>query len=317
MISCILQRINRIFITNLRKKHTEKHKELKSKRLILGKIPATPSRTTKRQNEKTKRRHIMKLLMMRSVVALLLIVSAPSKSITPVDVELQLLIDISGSVNTTEYDLQLQGYVNAFRSDRVQQAIINGTEGQIAVQMIMWSGQNAQDISLDWTLIDSAGSADLYADNISAIARPFAGWTAIGSAIEYGYPLFSDNGFNGTSLVMDVSGDGTNNQGIAPDTARDNALANGIDTINGIVITSNQNVIDQYLNDVVGGDTPFLLAPAGFAEFQQAIENKIVAEIEGTIPENNQVVQVPEPSSVILFGLSGLFMFISRKKKEK
>lgn len=219
-----------------------------------------------------------------------------------VDVELQLLIDVSGSVDSNEYDLQMQGYANAFASDNVQNAIINGTQGKIAVQLIMWSGPDAQQIMIDWSLIDSANAADLLADEIAGIARPFAGWTAIGSAVEYSYSLFDSNGFNGTSQVIDISGDGTNNSGSSPATASQTALNSGVDTINGIVITSDQQVIDQYYNDVIGGDTPFLLAPATFNDFQTAIENKIVAEIEGTRP--TEAVSIPEPNSSLLFLLS-------------
>lgn len=239
--------------------------------------------------------------------ALLLIASNATHALTPVDVELQLLVDISGSINTNEYNLQMQGYSNAFASDNVQNAIISGTQGRIAVQMIMWSGKNNQQVMVDWTLIDSNSSADSLADTIAAIARPFSGWTAIGSVIEYSYPQFLSNSFLGTKKIIDISGDGTNNSGINPSTASTNAVNAGIDTINGVVITSNQAVINQYATDVIAGDTPFLLAPANFQDFQTAIENKIIAEIEGSVPEQ-AVVKVPEPSTLILFLISVGFL---------
>jgi len=235
-----------------------------------------------------------------------------SYAITYVDIELQLLVDISGSVNSSEYDLQLEGYQAAFESDTVQNAIINGGEGQIAVQLIMWSGSSQQEVSIDWALIDSASAADDFAAQIGALARPFSGMTAIGSAIEYAYPLFASNGFEGFAQIMDISGDGTKNNGSSIATAQSNALASGVDTINGIVITTDQDVIDQYYNEVIGGDTPFLLSPATFTDFQDSIEEKLVAEIEGTMPAN--MVTVPEPSSIILLSLSTILMFIRKPK---
>jgi len=250
----------------------------------------------------------MRFIAISLSCAVLLILSPISKALTPVDVELQLLIDISGSISATEYDLQMQGYSNAFANDTVQNAIINGTEGQIAVQLIMWSGRNNQQVMIDWTLVDSKASADSLSSSIANIARPFSGWTAIGSAIEYSYPLFLDNGFIGTQQIMDISGDGTNNSGTQPSTASSNAIDNGVDTINGIVITNSQAVIDQYYEEVIAGDSPFLLAPANFNDFQTAIENKIIAEIEGTIPPQ-AIVQIPEPSSITLFLMSGIFLF--------
>lgn len=233
-------------------------------------------------------------------------------AITQVDVELQLLIDISGSVNSNEYYLQMQGYSDAFASDNVQNAILNGTEGQIAVQLIMWSGSSNQQVMIDWALVDSVESADNLATEIASIARPFSGWTAIGSAIEYAYPLMVNNDFAGTKQIIDISGDGTNNNGISPAQASAAAINAGVDTINGIVITENQNVIDQYAQDVVAGDTPFLLAPATFNDFQIAIEDKIVAEIEGSTPPN--AVAIPEPNSIALF-LAALLIPVFRRKR--
>jgi len=251
-----------------------------------------------------------------ALAALLLSTSSAAYSVTQVDIELQLLLDISGSIDSSEYDLQLLGYQAAFESDNVQNAIINGSEGQIAVQLIMWSGPNQQSVMIDWTLVDSAASADTLAADIAAIARPFSGWTAIGEAIEYAYPLFEDNGFEGFDQIMDISGDGTNNSGVAPGIASDNAIADGVDTINGIVITTNQNVVDQYLDDVVNGETPFLLAPGNFDDFQTSIENKIIAEISGTSPTG--AITVPEPGTLGLFAIPAVFMcFRKRTIKEK
>ncbi len=251
-----------------------------------------------------------------ALAALLLTTSEVAHSVTQVDIELQLLLDISGSIDSTEYDLQLLGYQAAFESDNVQNAIINGSEGQIAVQLIMWSGPNQQSVMIDWTLVDSAASADTFAADIVALARPFSGWTAIGEAIEYAYPLFEDNGFEGFEQIMDISGDGTNNSGVTPSIASNNAIIDGVDTINGIVITTDQNVVDQYLGEVINGESPFLLAPGNFDDFQTSIENKIVAEIAGSRPVN--AVSVPEPGTIGLFAIPAAFIcFRKRAIKEK
>ena len=244
----------------------------------------------------------------------LLYYSSTVVAIEIVDVELQLLIDISGSVNSTEYQLQMNGYKAAFESSNVQNAIINGTNGKIAVQLIMWSGSSQQEVMIDWTLIDSPSASDAFASSIDMLARPFSGMTAIGSAINYGYTHFENNGFQGLAQVMDVSGDGTNNSGMSPEDARDNAIDAGVDKINGIVITSNQKVIDEYENKVVAGDNAFLLAPATFDDFQSAIEVKIASEIEGVAPLGNVIVSIPEPNSIVLF-LTAFSFVIYRKHK--
>jgi hypothetical protein len=238
-------------------------------------------------------------------------------AIEQVDVELQLLIDISGSVNSTEYQLQMDGYKAAFESDTVQNSIINGTNGQIAVQLVMWSGANQQEVMIDWSLIDSSEASNNFATTIDSLARPFSGMTAIGNAINYGYTLFENNNFQGLSQVIDVSGDGTNNNGSSPSTARDNALAAGIDKINGIVITTNDNVIDEYTTNVVAGDNAFLLATTDFQDFQSAIETKISSEISGVTPKNNLIVNVPEPESIWLLLLPLSYLLIKNMRKNE
>ena len=229
-----------------------------------------------------------------------------------VDVELQLLLDVSGSVNSSEYQLQLDGYANAFASSDVQDAISSGQQGSIAVQMIMWSGYNDQQVMIDWTQIQTPSDALSFSQLVATISRPFSGMTSIGRAIDFGLAEFSDNGFSSQRQVIDISGDGTNNWGPGPASSRDNALANGIDTINGIAITQDQNVINQYEQDVAGGDNAFVLVANDFADFEDAISNKLIAEITDTQPV---AVAISEPPgwALLLFGLI-LFWALNDKK---
>lgn len=236
---------------------------------------------------------------------------------TAVDVELQLLVDVSGSVDSNEFALQREGYVQAFQSQAIKDAITaptdtngNSREGQIAAQLIYWSGSTQQNVAVNWTLIDSDTAADNFATAISNASRPFSGQTAPGSAIAFGDPLFDNNGFNGDSLVMDVSGDGTRNSGTDTSTERDNALAGGIDRINGLAIGGNQSVETFYQNEVVGGTDSFFVAANSFTDFQDAIDDKIVAEVSGRTPG-----EVPLPSTVLLLGASLMGLgFFSRRK---
>ena len=227
-----------------------------------------------------------------------------------VDVELQLLLDVSGSVDSNEYQLQLNGYVNAFANSAIQNAVTAGPRGSIAVQMIMWSGYYQQQVMIDWMHIDSPSASLSFSQLVAAISRPFSGMTSIGNAISFGAGEFSDNGFSSDRQVMDVSGDGTNNWGPGPGGARDDALAQGINTINGIAITQDQNVISQYEQDVAGGDNAFVLVANDFEDFENAISQKLVAEITNTKP-----VSISEPPvlPLILFGL--LFIWALSDKK--
>ena len=91
----------------------------------------------------------------------------------PVGLELVLLVDVSGSVSTSEYNLQKQGYVDAFQSAAVQNAILGSVGGAIAVTYVEWSGNNQHLQQVGWTLIDSASAANDLADDIDGTSRAF------------------------------------------------------------------------------------------------------------------------------------------------
>ena len=241
---------------------------------------------------------------------------APSAQAVPVDLELQLLMDVSGSVSAGEFTLQRQGYSDAFRSASIQDAILNGTIGSIAVQYVQWSSSFQQIVSVDWTLIDSATAANDFADAIDLAPRSFNGATAPGSAMNFGLPLFGtetgglvDNGYEGTRLVMDVSGDGAQNDGASTSAARDAALAAGVDTINGVIILGDPGLDLFYQNNVIGGTNAFLEVANDFNDFTDAIDRKILREIQGggAVPE-------PVTATLGLMSLGALGAATRRRK---
>jgi len=163
----------------------------------------------------------------------------------PVGLELMLLFDNSGSIDDTEYQLQKTGYVQAFQSASVQNAILANLTGSIAVTYVEWSGSAEQSVRVGWTLVDSAAAANAFAAAINATTCVFAGLTAVQSAMNAVHLLFrtetgaSANGFESPRQVIDVPGDGADNDSpgaLLPSGGRDNALATGVDAVNGIAI---------------------------------------------------------------------------------
>ena len=237
--------------------------------------------------------------LLGAALAALMLGSGPAAWAVPVDLELALLVDVSGSVDDNEYNLQKQGYVNAFQDPTVQSLIASLPNG-VAVTYIEWSGENQQEQLVPWTLLTDAASANAFAAAIASTTRAFSGLTAPGSAINYAAPLFSQNGFEGARWVIDVSGDGDANDGVNTQTARDAFLAltpvgeGSSIAINGLP-SGGQFLQNWYQNNVVGGPGSFLVAASSFNDFENAVLRKIRREIGGGT--------VPEPTGVALLGL--------------
>lgn len=218
---------------------------------------------------------------------------AQDSAVVEVDVALALAVDISFSMDPDEQELQREGYIHALTSIEFLSALRQGAHGRIAVTYFEWANVNDQRVIVPWQLIDGPEAADAF---VAAIARaPYrrAARTSVSGALEFAAGLFENSGFKGIRRVIDVSGDGANNNGPPVTVVRDEVLAKGF-VINGLPIMLKAPVgggmdiegLDIYYEDcVTGGPGSFVIAIKERDKFKEATRTKLLQEIAATPPE--------------------------------
>jgi hypothetical protein len=234
-----------------------------------------------------------------------------SENPSAVDVELILAVDVSYSMDMEELAVQREGYAQAIVSKEFLQALKTGPHGRIAVTYFEWAASTDQKVIIPWRLIDGPETADAVASEIVKTPIRRASRTSISGAIHFAMPLFDDNPYHGLRRVIDISGDGPNNNGLPVTAARDEALAKGI-VINGLPImvkepsysTMDIDNLDFYYEDcVIGGPGSFVVSIKDRDKFKEAIRTKLLMEVAGTTPERSIIrVAAKEPRVSCLIG---------------
>jgi len=213
-----------------------------------------------------------------------------SNAAEPVDVELVLAVDVSLSMSPAELEIQRHGYAAALTDPQVLQAIAGGGYGKVAITYFEWAGSTSQHVIVPWTILATKADAERIAAQLSAAPPNSARRTSISSAIDFGVDLFAETNFRGMKRVIDISGDGPNNQGPQVDSARDEAVAQGI-IINGLPLMTNGGItssydvedLDLYYTDcVIGGPGAFMIPVNDWAQFPEAVRRKLVLELAST-----------------------------------
>ncbi|MBM3647692.1 MAG: DUF1194 domain-containing protein [Alphaproteobacteria bacterium] len=232
------------------------------------------------------------------LVALVILIAAPAaaQERKEVDLALALAIDISGSIDPDEAKLQREGYVQAFRDPTIVKAILGGSNGRIAVAYYEWSDAWVQRLLIDWTLLDSKASIAAFATRLANAPISIARRTSISGAIRYAIPLFGRNPYDAERKVLDISGDGSNNDGGLVTDMRYEALKERI-VINGLPIMNDrpnpfgfpsETDLDRYyLHCVIGGPRSFVEVARNFEDFPRAVRKKLLQEVADIGPRHD------------------------------
>lgn len=200
---------------------------------------------------------------------------------------LALGLDVSGSVDTKEYRLQLDGLAAAFQSPEVRDTLLSVPSVPVHVTVYEWSGPRKfnRRVLVNWTAIDSEEALNAMTQSLQTTTRRPAGpSTALGSAMEYGAALLASQ-TDCPKRTLDISGDGTSNTGPHPK----EFSAPGWLTINGLIIGENRAGFDPSIHElssyfetyVIRGPGAFVETALGFEDYENAMTRKLLRELQG------------------------------------
>jgi hypothetical protein len=164
------------------------------------------------------------------------------------------------------------------------EAVRGGRHGRIALTFVEWTDARRQEQVVGWKVIEDALGANAFANAIQDALRPLPGWTSISAAIDASVGMLLESRFLTTRRVIDISGDGANNDGRPVTEARDAAVAAGV-TINGLPIIEVEPELEAYYREnVIGGPNAFIVVARDSGSFAEAVLRKLLVEIAGLPP---------------------------------
>lgn len=232
--------------------------------------------------------------------------ATPVADAAPVDVALVLAVDMSGSMDIEEAQVQRMGYVEALRHPDFINAVTSGLNGRIAISYFEWAGSVNETSLVSWRLIDDAQDAADLAEHLASRPVFTRRGTSISNAITFASKLISASPYDAMRRVVDISGDGPNNLGPPVGPARNAAVASGI-IINGLAIIIRPSVgtasLDRYYADcVIGGPGSFVLPVHQPEDFAVAIRQKLVMEVSRSGPTARIIPAQNTPATDCLMG---------------
>jgi hypothetical protein len=239
----------------------------------------------------------MRLLGPISCAAVLLAAATPCAA-EPVDLELVLAADASGSIDSGEIRLQREGYAAAITDPEILQAVrAAGYRGKIAVAYVEWGDADSQEIVVPWTIVDGPESAASFARELGDRPRLAFGRNAIGSVIDFSQRQIEGNAHEGERKVIDVSADSAWSwNGVPLQLARDRAIEAGI-TINGLAVLcrtcsgrpTSGDLEGEFTRRIIGGPASFVITADGNTSFAEAVRKKLLLEIAGLTPGQEEL----------------------------
>lgn len=192
------------------------------------------------------------------------------------DLALLLAVDVSGSVDSGEFRIQMDGLATGLRDPIVSEALVRA---QAKVMLVQWTGSTRQQTTISWTALDSFAAVETFADKVQANTRLWRNFsTAIGEALAYSMTRFETVPDCKRHLI-DLSGDGFSNEGVEPATLNAKLRQAKI-TVNAIAIEESEPELTAYFfENVIVGDGAFVMSASDFDDYPERIRRKLLREV--------------------------------------
>lgn len=213
--------------------------------------------------------------MLRALMIMIACLAA--RPIAACETALVLAVDVSGSISLDEYALQIEGLAAALEDRQIVKTLIRG---QDRIALVQWSGQRLQRLAMGWQSVETAEQASALAATVRAIKRPqLRTVTAIGEAIRFSLTQFESAG-DCARHVIDISGDGAENEGMTLPDARSEAMLAGV-TLNAIAIEIDAETFEltNYFRHSVITPGGFVITARGLPDYPRAIRDKLEREL--------------------------------------
>lgn len=193
---------------------------------------------------------------------------------------LVLAIDVSSSISDNEYALQMGGLASALVDPEVLEAIAD--VGGIQLTAYEWSGRYSQTDIVPWSFVAFPDDVIRFAQQVRDHPRGrFDMPTALGYALGYAAGRFRDAPLRCARTVVDVSGDGVNNEGFEPFHAYQAFPLDDVQ-VNGLVIAgAKPDPVAYYRRHVRRGPGSFVEVAESFEDYEAAMKRKLIREIRG------------------------------------
>ncbi|PJE31906.1 Protein of unknown function [Pseudooceanicola antarcticus] len=217
-------------------------------------------------------------VLLAPVVLALLLLLPRAAAAQECRLALLLALDVSASVDTEEYALQRDGLAAALNDPDIRQVILLGG-APVALAAYEWSGRYQQAVILPWMMLGSDADIDRAVARIGGATRSHEGFpTAAGYALGYAAGLLAEAP-PCDRQVIDVSGDGINNEGFSPALAYAHFPLAEV-TVNGLAVSGPDSaVVSFYEGELIRGPGAFVQVAQGFADFRRAMTLKLFREL--------------------------------------